>query len=136
MQVLRGIFTDTEDTETRCWVLNGNRTYSDILMREDLEDLLQSHGTNSSGRLRIHHTLTAPPDDWTFSKGRITTQLLQDHLPEPGEHTMICLCGPVRASTIRILCCPLTYEQDPMQETVKSGLQQIGYDISTSLVVF
>lgn len=56
LQVLRGIFDDAEDVETRVWLLNGNRMVADILCREDLDTYLGPH----SERYKLHHTLSTP----------------------------------------------------------------------------
>ncbi|MDF2460564.1 MAG: putative Cytochrome-b5 reductase, partial [Nitrospira sp.] len=31
---------------------------------------------------------------WTQGKGRITEEVLREHLPEPGPETVVFLCGP------------------------------------------
>lgn len=63
LQVLRGIFEDAEDVETRVWLLNGNRTVEDILCREDLDLYLESH----KERYKLHHTLSESSDIYSFS---------------------------------------------------------------------
>ena len=117
MQVLRGVLTDQEDSETELYVLNCNRNYEDILMREELDELEQQYG--KLGRLKMYHTLTKPNEDWKHGRGRIDPEMLRQRLPAPAESTIICLCGP-----------------EPMQETVKSGLKTLGFDLDSSLVVF
>lgn len=58
----------------------------DILCREELDALAADHGH----RFSLHHTLSKPPaENWTYSKGRITLQMLRDHLPPPDPETLI-----------------------------------------------
>lgn len=64
--------------------------------------------------------LSKPHDDWSGGKGRITLQCMREHLPEPDQDTLILLCGP----------------EAMQEEVVKPGLQKMGYDIDTQLVVF
>lgn len=92
LQVLRGILHDAPNSDTNVWVLNSNRDIDDILCREELDQLAQDHNL----RFRLHYTLTGPtpPDGWSYSKGRINDDMLLEHLPEPSEDRMICICGP------------------------------------------
>lgn len=94
-----------------------NPAYPDILMREDLDHYLATHGP--SRRFRLHNTLSAPSNSWTDGKGRINIDTLRTHLPPVHEDNIVCLCGP-----------------DPMQESVKSALTNLGWDIESQLVVF
>ena len=58
----------------------------DILCREELDALAQDH----AHRFSLHHTLSKPPSaDWAQSKGRVTLQMLRQHLPPPGEDTLV-----------------------------------------------
>lgn len=125
LQVLRAVMQDEGDTVTEVWLLDSNKTEQDILCREELDLHLTTHGSNvgelgTNTRLRIHHTLGRPPEHWAFSKGRITDDMLKQHLPSPSDDALILVCGP-----------------DPMINlTVKPGLQRIGWNLATSLVVF
>lgn len=117
IQVLRGVINDPEDTDTMLWVLNANKTEADILLRAELEILSERAG---SSRYRQHLVLSKADADWKHSKGRITKEMLKTHLPEPDDDALILICGP-----------------DPMiNDLVKPGLTELGWDISTSLVVF
>lgn len=116
LQVLRAVLQDEEDKLTEMWLLDANKTELDILCREELDNHASLHGS----RLRVHYTLSSPSKDWTSSKGRITDEMMKDHLPSPGDNALILVCGP-----------------DPMiDQTVKPGLKRLGWDITKSLVVF
>lgn len=92
LQVLRGILHDEEHQETKVHVLDVNRFFDDILCRTELHDLLDEH----NARYRLHHTLTGnpPPEDWTFSTGRINAEMLKAHLPAAADDCIVCICGP------------------------------------------
>lgn len=135
MQVLQGVFTDEEDSSTEVFVVNGNRNehglsllifgvdrclpylVTDILMREELDQLLATHG--ESKRLRIHNTLSAPHDGWQFGRGRVNKDVLAQHLPPAHEDNVVCLCAP-----------------DGMQDVVKEALTSLGWNIESQLVIF
>jgi nitrate reductase (NAD(P)H) len=92
LQVLRAILQDPLDGDTKVWVLDANRNFEDILCRDELDQLLNEH----SSRFHLHYTLTGGviPDGWTYSKGRISDEMLKIHLPTPAEDKLICICGP------------------------------------------
>jgi len=119
LQVLQAILTDDDplDCCTKVWVLNVNRFVEDILCREQLEQLALEHGS----RFRLHYSLTGKPvpSDWSYLTGRLTSEILKEHLPTPGQDKLVCICGP-----------------SSMEQSVKSSLCQIGWDLSKQVVVF
>ena len=116
LQVLRGVLQDEDDKHTEVWVLDSNRTFEDILCREELDMLERKY----RGRFHLHHTLSTIPSDWKHSTGRITVDMLRDHLPSAGPDALLAVCGP--DSMINL--------------TVKPGLKQLGWDIEDRLHVF
>lgn len=118
LQVVRSVLHDTDDTETKLYLLYANKTELDILCRDELESLLASH--TSSDRLRIHYILSKVPENWTHSRGRVTDALLQAHFPQPGQDALVLTCGP----------------EGMISQAVKPGIQRLGWDVETSLVVF
>jgi nitrate reductase (NAD(P)H) len=112
MQVLRGVLSDDADDTTQLYVLNCNRKHEDILMRVELEELVLNHGPKD--RLKLHNTLTQPPEGWEHGRGRITLDMMKAHLPPPDEGTLICICGP-----------------EAMQETAKVQLTELGFDVAS-----
>lgn len=108
---------DSEDTETEVYVLNANREERDILLRYELEELAQLAGPS---RFKQHLVLSKSPENWQGSKGRINKAMLAEHLPPPSDDALIMVCGP-----------------DPMiSEVVKPGLEELGWDVPSSLVIF
>lgn len=116
LQVLRGILQDTSDTTTEIWVLDANRTIDDILCYDELNKWAEQYPT----RFNLHHTLSNVPEDWKYSKGRMNVDMFKKYLPPPGEDSIALVCG-----------------SDAMcYETVKPGLQELGWNVDERLVIF
>lgn len=112
LQVLKGVIEDPEDTETEMWCIDANKSFEDIrecleeskgettklihfytlkpVCREELDELVKK----SNGRFKLHHTLSATPEGWTGSKGRMTRAMYDAHLPTPSEDALVLICGP------------------------------------------
>ncbi|KAM0788181.1 hypothetical protein ACM66B_001341 [Microbotryomycetes sp. NB124-2] len=115
IQVLRGIVNDEQDTTTETWIVNGNRTEDDILLKSDLDELVR----RSDSRVRQHYVLSKGSDAWTGARGRIDKEMLKRHLPAPAEDALLCICGP-----------------DALIEAVKKSLAELGWNVPNALVVF
>ncbi|CAE6377591.1 unnamed protein product [Rhizoctonia solani] len=117
LQVLRSVLEDDTDHETRLWLLDSNRTEQDILCRDELLSF-----SERKGRLKAHFTLSKSPcEGWAFSTGRINDEMMKTHLPNPDTpDVLILICGP---DTL-------------IKQTVKPGLERLGWDTSKTLVVF
>lgn len=87
LQVIRAVLKDPED-RTELWLMLGNQTEEDILLRKELEAIPRN-------RLHLFYTLDRPPQKgWTQGVGFVTKEMCQKHLPPAGEDTMIFMCGP------------------------------------------
>jgi len=89
---LRAVLKDKED-ETRCLVLDGNRLESDILCREEMDELIKGN----EGRCRLLHTLSKPTDTWTGIKGRVGKDLLEREVGRyeaKNKEELVLICGP------------------------------------------
>lgn len=86
LQVIRAIIKNPQDT-TEVWLMFGNQTEADILLREELEALPQD-------RFHLFYTLDRPPAGWTGGSGFITEDMCSENLPAPDDDTMIFMCGP------------------------------------------
>ncbi|KPV75001.1 uncharacterized protein RHOBADRAFT_36993 [Rhodotorula graminis WP1] len=116
LQVLRGIVHDPHDATTTVHVLNANKTEADILMRAELDELEKVAG---STRYAQHLVLSQGPDDWPSSRGRIGREHLERHLPPPAKDALVLMCAP-----------------PAMQDMVSTHLAELGWDLSTQVVVF
>ncbi|EGV99007.1 NADH-cytochrome b5 reductase 2 [Cricetulus griseus] len=106
LQLIRHITKNSNDG-TRMSLLFANQTEEDILLRKELEEVTTTH----RHQFNLWYTLDWPPDGWKYSSGFVTADMIKEHLPAPGEDTLILLCGP-----------------PPMiQEAVRPSLEQLGY---------
>lgn len=89
LQVISAILRNKSDP-TQVSLLFANQTEDDILVRDMLEELLELHPT----RFKLHYTLDRPPTEWAHSTGFISEEMVKEHLPAPGDGTVILMCGP------------------------------------------
>ncbi|GAB1292524.1 NADH-cytochrome b5 reductase 2 [Apodemus speciosus] len=106
LQLIRHITKDTRDG-TRMSLLFANQTEEDILLRKELEEVATTH----CNQFNLWYTLDRPPSGWKYSSGFVTADMIKEHLPPPGEATLILVCGPP----------PL------IQEAAHPSLEQLGY---------
>ena len=78
VQIVRFLLAAPADT-TEIWLLSINRHEGDILMREELERLEQSHPS----RLHLAFSLTRPPIGWQGAVGRGDVAMAASSLPAP-----------------------------------------------------
>ncbi|XP_071362737.1 NADH-cytochrome b5 reductase 2 [Trachinotus anak] len=89
LQLIRRITSDPTDN-TRCSLIFANQTEKDILLREELEEVKKNH----PDKVKLWFTLDKPPQDWSYSSGFVTYDMIKDHLPAPSTDVLIVLCGP------------------------------------------
>ncbi|CAO1621635.1 unnamed protein product [Jaminaea pallidilutea] len=126
---LKGLIECPDSKETECWMLNGNRTESDILAREHLDEL-RDRFVADGRRFDLWHVLSGKDvsASWSMGRGRINTDLMREHLPLPPpkpvspeelEDTLALVCGP-----------------PAMEAAVKEGLTELGWDVPSTVVFF
>ncbi|KAG7454759.1 hypothetical protein MATL_G00263240 [Megalops atlanticus] len=89
LQIINAVMKDPQD-ETVCYLLFANQTEKDILLRPELEEIQANHPS----RFKLWYTLDRVPDDWKYSQGFINEDMIREHLPPPGDDTLILMCGP------------------------------------------
>lgn len=89
LQIIHAIMKDPQD-ETVCYLLFANQTEKDILLRPELEEVL----ANNPRRFKLWFTLDRAPEGWEYSQGFINEDMVRNHLPPPGNDTLILMCGP------------------------------------------
>jgi len=89
LQVMSAILKDPKDP-TKVSLLYANQTEDDILVRDMLDALAAKHPT----RMKVWYTLDRPPTSWAYSSGFITDGMISEHLPQPGDDTLMLMCGP------------------------------------------
>ena len=40
------------------------------------------------------YTLDRPPENWAYSSGFVTKEMLQERMPPPSDRSIILMCGP------------------------------------------
>ncbi|XP_057625822.1 NADH-cytochrome b5 reductase 1 [Chionomys nivalis] len=99
LQLIRAILKVPEDP-TQCFLLFANQTEKDIILREDLEELQAQY----PNRFKLWFTLDHPPEGWPYSKGFVTADMIQEHLPAPAGDVLLLLCGP--PPMVQLACHP------------------------------
>ncbi|XP_052797613.1 NADH-cytochrome b5 reductase 3-like isoform X2 [Mya arenaria] len=99
LQLIRHVLKDKED-KTELALLFANQTEEDILLRPELEDIEQAY----PGRFKLWYTLDKPPADWKYCSGFINDGMIKDHLPVPGDGSLVLMCGP--PPMINFACIP------------------------------
>ncbi|XP_074534144.1 NADH-cytochrome b5 reductase 2 [Halichoeres trimaculatus] len=99
LQLIRSITADSTDN-TKCSLIFANQTEKDILLREELEEVKKNH----PDKVNLWFTLDKPPQDWSYSSGFVTQDMIKDHLPAPSSDVLVVLCGP--PPMIQYACLP------------------------------
>ncbi|XP_029908681.1 NADH-cytochrome b5 reductase 2 [Myripristis murdjan] len=89
LQLIRSITADPNDN-TKCSLIFANQTEKDILLREELEEVKRNH----PDKLKLWFTLDKPPQDWRYSSGFVTYDMIKAHLPPASSDVLVVLCGP------------------------------------------
>lgn len=89
-QVINAILKNPKDC-TKVNLLYGNLTVDDILLRKELDELVEKHGH----RFSVYHVLTTPPPGWgEGGKGFITKDMIRDRIHPSGRNVRVLMCGP------------------------------------------
>lgn len=109
LQLIRHIVKDPED-KTKCYLLFANQTEKDILLRAELEAIAEEYPDQFS----LWYTLDRPTQGWEFGSGFVDADMIRKHLPAPGDHSLVVMCGP--PPMIQFACSPsldsLAYAQE------------------------
>ena len=121
---LKGLVEDPDAQDTNIWILDANRTETDILARTQLEELIESRSN-----IKLWHILSSKDvkEDWAMGRGRVSLDCLRKHLPPPPapvdeekgemEDTIALLCGP-----------------PAMENAILEQLKEIGWNTDRSVV--
>ncbi|KAI0327001.1 hypothetical protein GY45DRAFT_48029 [Cubamyces sp. BRFM 1775] len=89
-QLIHAILSDPTD-ETCVSLIDSNKAYDDIWMRDTLSDYAERH----SAQFKLWHVLTNAPQDWQYSRGRLDRGAMEQHLYSCEEGVGTFVCGPV-----------------------------------------
>ena len=99
LQVIKDVLKNPND-KTHISLLFANQTEEDILLREELEEMAKLH----TDRLHLWFTLDRPQEDWQYSTGFVSEDMIKKHLPKSDEHSVVLMCGP--PPMIKFACIP------------------------------
>ncbi|KAJ5110670.1 hypothetical protein N7532_001205 [Penicillium argentinense] len=88
-QLIRAICENESDT-TEISLVYANRSESDILLRDELENFARRYPKN----FKLWYMLDTPPENWKYGSGYVDQNVLREQLPGPASETKILLCGP------------------------------------------
>ncbi|KAF9036408.1 ferredoxin reductase-like C-terminal NADP-linked domain-containing protein [Hymenopellis radicata] len=91
IQIIRAALKNPLDN-TRLSLIYANVNEEDILLKKELDTLVDTHGAN--GRFKVHYVLNNPPTGWTGGVGFVSKDMIKEHLPEAGIPSKILMCGP------------------------------------------
>lgn len=80
----------SEGDKTEIKVIDANKAESDILLREEMDELQKEHGK----QFKITHVLSHPDEDWKGLKGHVNADIIKENGFEPKEGNVVFLCGP------------------------------------------
>lgn len=106
LQVIRDILKKSNVDKTKIALLFANQTEEDILLRKELEELVEKH----PDQFKLWYTLDRPAAGWKYSSGFVNKDMIKEHLYEPDDETLILCCGP-----------------PPMIKFVYTQLDELGY---------
>lgn len=99
LQLIRYITKDPKD-DTKLSLLFANQTEKDILLRDELEQVAQEH----PDQFKIWYTVDNPTEDWKYSSGFVSSEMIASHLYGPESDTLVLMCGP--PPMINFACLP------------------------------
>ncbi|XP_023659995.1 NADH-cytochrome b5 reductase 1 isoform X1 [Paramormyrops kingsleyae] len=89
LQLVRAIMKDPTD-QTTCSLLFANQTERDILLKDELEEIQARY----PDRFKLWFTVDKARDDWEYSQGFVSADMIREHLPEADDDNMVLICGP------------------------------------------
>ncbi|PCH32962.1 hypothetical protein WOLCODRAFT_147072 [Wolfiporia cocos MD-104 SS10] len=91
-QLIHAILSDKSD-EALISIIDSNKTYEDILMREELQEYADKHPR----RFKLWHCLSKPPEnkEWKYTNGHLDKNIMEEHFyaAHDGDAATF-LCGP------------------------------------------
>ncbi|KAG6901850.1 hypothetical protein C0995_007236 [Termitomyces sp. Mi166 len=106
IQIIRAALRNPFD-KTTVTLIYANVNEEDILLKDDLEELLDVH----EAKFKIFYVLNNPPSGWKGGVGFVTKEHIKEHLPNPATtNSKLLICGP-----------------PPMVGAMKKNLEELKY---------
>jgi cytochrome-b5 reductase len=100
------------DSKVQYSMIFGNRSSADILLKEELDQLLNTSKLN----FKLQHTIDKSEENWTGLVGYITRESIEKYIFPPGEDTLILLCG--RAAMCKKYLFPILLDMGYKQQDI------------------
>jgi cytochrome-b5 reductase len=86
-QIIQAILDNHQD-ETHIYLLFGNRSVDDILLKKELEEAAHDP------RIDVSFSVDQASPGWEGFTGYFTKEMITKVMPDPGDDVLICHCGP------------------------------------------
>ncbi|XP_067643758.1 NADH-cytochrome b5 reductase 3 isoform X1 [Eurosta solidaginis] len=90
LQLIRDVLKHNDKDKTELALLSANQSESDILCRNELDDLVKKYPE----QLKVWYTVDRAAEGWTYGVGFINEAMVGEHLFPASEHTLVLMCGP------------------------------------------
>ncbi|KAJ1257093.1 hypothetical protein BS78_K223100 [Paspalum vaginatum] len=118
-QVIQAVLADQPGDQTEMHLVYANHSEDDILLRKEIDGWAAD--ADHKGRLKVWYVVSEKPvDGWTYGVGRVNEQVMRKHLPPASSDTLALVCGPPAM----------------VEKTVRPALNNMGYDLDKSCLVF
>jgi len=113
LQLINQIIADPDDDKELA-LLYANQSEKDILCRDEIDIL----AANNPSCFKVWYTVDKAPEDWQYSEGFISEEMISEHLFPPSEDSLVLMCGP--PPMVKFACLP--------------NLDKIGYELESRFV--
>jgi len=90
LQLARDVIKNKDSDATKLALLFANQTEDDILLRKELDELVEQH----PDRFKVWYTLDNVTDGWKYSKGFVSEEMIKENMYPPSDETLTLMCGP------------------------------------------
>lgn len=88
--MIEEVLRNPNDT-TELRLLFANVSVDDIICKDRIDALVKQHPK----RLKVHYVVDkAPSSSWRGGVGYVTSAMLKEHMPPPGNDVFVFVCGP------------------------------------------
>ncbi|XP_067643760.1 NADH-cytochrome b5 reductase 3 isoform X2 [Eurosta solidaginis] len=90
LQLIRDVLKHNDKDKTELALLSANQSESDILCRNELDDLVKKYPE----QLKVWYTVDRAAEAWSYNIGHVNDEMMRAHLFPPSAQTLCLLCGP------------------------------------------
>jgi cytochrome-b5 reductase len=89
LQIIEEVLRNPGD-KTQLTLVYGSVTQEDILLKPRLDALASKH----AAQFKVIYLVDKPARGWKGPVGFVTPELLKEHMPPPGDDSLVLVCGP------------------------------------------